>query len=648
VASTRKPESQANVWYRAVSLLSIIKAFVIFELAYLVLINGALQLPLTQTVVNLIRPDKFQVKWDNAWTWFPTRVYATGIAANGQTRSQQWQLQATEASASISLLPLVLKRVRLKDVRVTNVDYRQRPRLKADEDYGARLPYYPDIAGRETLPVETSPRKKKKPWKVNITNLSASGQHSYWIYQFSGVGEGSFAADLTAESAGGPFSLDGQEMNITLNEAYLNGTEEVFSRAKISGKIGFSPFVPMENKGIRKLAFLMLDADIDLDTRSFEFINLFTTDLGGVFINGSGRAEGRLLYHQGDLLEGTDLSIFADDLRVSLMDLGISGNGRLRIASTSDALRPLRMRIDYNELEIRRDEDLEAFVVGSGLELVFDGSNHLLPDQGASSNSLLEEPQKRTWGENTQVSAIIESAKITDLSILNYYLPERIPLKIKEGEAYLTANLQAEAQAMSGEAQLRSTDLQMQYEQQQIAGDLHMDLTIEDGGIWGRQVDFSGSTVLLDNVAIVGEKEQFQQEDWSAQLDFNRAQMIWQQPPQLDATAQINISDSRPVTAFFKNQSFKQRWLSKAITLEDIQGTTQFKLLNNTLIVPQAHAVSDKVELGAKVIFGNSRREGVIYVRYEKLDAVLKMSGKKNNLDVIGARKTYGRYKLPQ
>ncbi|MEH6589442.1 MAG: hypothetical protein V7746_04240 [Halioglobus sp.] len=648
MAFTIGPETDKKTWYQAISLVSIIKAFIIFELTYLILVNAALQLPLTQTVVNLMRPDKFQVTWVNAWTWFPTRLYATGIAANGQTRSQQWQLQATEASASISLLPLVLKRVNLNDVRVTNVDYRQRPRLKADQDYSARLPYYPDITGREILPAETSRWKKKKPWKVNIRNLSASGQHSYWIYQFSGVGEGSFVVNLTAESAGGPFSLDGQAIDITLSEAYLNGTEEVFSRAKVSGKIGFSPFVPMENKGMRKLAFLMLDADIDLDTRSLEFLNLFTTELGNVFINGSGRAEGQLLYHHGNLLEGTRLSVFADDLRVSLMNLGISGNGRLQIASTSDALRPLRMSIDYNELEMTRDNDLEAFLVGSGLELVFDGSNHILPKQGASLNSLLKEPQRRTWGKNSQVSAIIESAKITDLSIINFYLPEHIPLKIKEGEAHLTANIQAEAQSMSGEVQLNSTDLQMQYDQQQMAGDLDMDLTINDGGIWGRRVDFSGSTVMLDDVVVAGDNEDFQQESWFAQLDFTRAQMIWHHPPQLDATAKINISDSRPVTAFFANQGFNQRWLSKAITLDEIQGTTQFKLMDNTLIVPHAHAISDKVELGAKVVFGNNRREGVIYARYEKLDVLLKMSGKKNNLDVIDARKTYVRYKLPQ
>ena len=56
-------------------------------------------------------------------------------------------------------------------------------------------------------------------------------------------------------------------MNVRLDKAYLNGTEEVFSQASVSGNIGFSPFVPMENKGMRKLAFLMLGVDLDLETR---------------------------------------------------------------------------------------------------------------------------------------------------------------------------------------------------------------------------------------------------------------------------------------------------------------------------------------------------------------------------------------------
>ena len=110
--------------------ISAVKILAIIQLAYLALVNLALQLPITQDVVNLVRPEKFQVQWDQAWTLYPFKVHVRGLSANGQARSQQWQLNADRASGSVSLLPLVLKRVHLRNVLVSGVEYRQRPRLK--------------------------------------------------------------------------------------------------------------------------------------------------------------------------------------------------------------------------------------------------------------------------------------------------------------------------------------------------------------------------------------------------------------------------------------------------------------------------------------------------------------------------------------
>ena len=84
---------------------------VVIELAYLLIINAALRLPVTQTLVSQIRPDKFAISWDSAWSWYPFRVHVTGLAVNGQSRSQQWQVSAPSASGSIAVLPLILKRV---------------------------------------------------------------------------------------------------------------------------------------------------------------------------------------------------------------------------------------------------------------------------------------------------------------------------------------------------------------------------------------------------------------------------------------------------------------------------------------------------------------------------------------------------------
>ncbi|MFW2367322.1 MAG: hypothetical protein ACN4GW_12950, partial [Desulforhopalus sp.] len=62
-------------------LIRIIKYLLIAEIIYLLLINVALNLPLTQTIVNSIKPEKFTVSWGRAWSFYPFRVHARTIFA---------------------------------------------------------------------------------------------------------------------------------------------------------------------------------------------------------------------------------------------------------------------------------------------------------------------------------------------------------------------------------------------------------------------------------------------------------------------------------------------------------------------------------------------------------------------------------------
>ena len=55
-----------------------LKIAVVVEVVYVVVVNALLQIPLTQDVINMIRPEKFAVRWKNAWTLYPFRVHVRG------------------------------------------------------------------------------------------------------------------------------------------------------------------------------------------------------------------------------------------------------------------------------------------------------------------------------------------------------------------------------------------------------------------------------------------------------------------------------------------------------------------------------------------------------------------------------------------
>ena len=160
----------------------IVKAAIVVELVYVILFNSLFQLPLTQSLINKIRPEKFYVSWQNAWTWYPFRVHVTGVFANGQSRSQQWQFETPAVSASIAVVPLIFKRVWIRNVEAQDIAFRLRPRFKEGRDYSAFMPYYPQIDGWEMTAAETKPKKKKRPWHVSVNNIAVSGDHHLWMH----------------------------------------------------------------------------------------------------------------------------------------------------------------------------------------------------------------------------------------------------------------------------------------------------------------------------------------------------------------------------------------------------------------------------------------------------------------------------------
>ena len=101
-------------------LIRTVLFIVVLEIIYLGVVNLALNLPWTQTLINQSKPEKFTVHWDSGWTLFPFSVHAKGISANGQSARQLWQVNSPEASATISLLPLIYRTVRSNHKKVAD------------------------------------------------------------------------------------------------------------------------------------------------------------------------------------------------------------------------------------------------------------------------------------------------------------------------------------------------------------------------------------------------------------------------------------------------------------------------------------------------------------------------------------------------
>ena len=79
-------------------------------------------------------------------------------------------------------------------------------------------------------------------------------------------------------------------------------------------------------------------------------------------------------------------------------------------------------------------------------------------------------------------------------------------------------------------------------------------------------------------------------------------------------------------------------------TIDDIHGNARMSLTQDRIVIPDAFAGSEKVDAGAKGTIDAQARDGVFYVRYRKLHALLRIEDSKRNLDLIRARQKFDSY----
>jgi len=619
-------------------------AALIAEIAYVVLFNLALRLPLTQTLINQIKPDKFQITWEKAWTWYPFRFHIQNAAGNGQARSQQWEFEAQSVSASIDVLPLIFKRVWIDHVRVSDASYYQRPRLRPDKDYRGTFPFYPQISGREITDAVTTPLKKKSAWHVDIEDIRLDGQYHYWVHQFRGQARGTLEANLDAVSRGGLFSLRVPAIDLELDPHYIKGSEEIFRHGVLSGGLEFAPFVPRENKGSRVLQYLLMDADVDIQVNSLAFIDLFTRSVYGLKINGKGLLGGHLHMEEGKMLEGTDLLVKADDLQVGALSHSISGNGAIRIEVSPETRNELDLDIRFNDMVIMQDGGGTPLLTGHGLILNGRSSNHLLRLGGDIETT--EDAGFKHKMKLHELEFKVPNAHVADMRVFNYYLPPGSPAAFSSGAADLEADILIKPDDTGGFLRLKADGIEAQIDDQSIRADLNAEILLVGGVPEKRLLDISGSELRLDNVRVIGENESFNQKNWATVITLTQAETTLSDPLWFKAEANLNMTDSRPIVAMLGNQKNRPRWVRNMLTVEDVSGIVELEIANRKIVMPNAFMDSDNIEFGVKAVIDKAIKNGVIYARYKKLDIVVKVTDGKRNIDLMRARHKFDEYQL--
>jgi hypothetical protein len=498
----------------------------VLELIYLGVVNLALNLPWTQTLINQSRPEKFAVHWDSAWSLYPFRVQARGISANGQSFSQQWQVETPAVSASVSGFPLLQRSLNIHNLAAQDIVYHQRPRPKPDKDFAATREYFPIIKDRkpDESPPLKAPKKKGKPWKINLTDAYARGSHRIWIYQVQSAFQGDVQTDFSFETRGGPLSLGNGSVDLNLDSLVINGDREVAAQGHLKGSVELAPFVPSENKGIKALAFLKATLDIGAQTESLAYLNFYLSGFHGMKVDGAGKLSGRMVVENGKLQPGTDLAVVARELSMDLLSYRSQGAGNIKLNVKPDTPDTTDVAIEFGTLKAFHTQSQEPLLSGEGLSVTGRGGTALVPMDG-------EAPEARYLAVN------IPSVKVPDLRVYQRYLPAQWAFKLYGGQGELQGKAEVSPTGFNTHMKLVSQDADVGLKDYRFTTNLDMAIQADCPSIALASIDIAGTYFRLNDARLSQQQEK--SEPWHASLAVEKGVVKLHLPEEILKDADI-------------------------------------------------------------------------------------------------------------
>jgi hypothetical protein len=376
-----------------------------------------------------------------------------------------------------------------------------------------------------------------------------------------------------------------------------------------------------------KLARLWAQLRLSATMSSLQWLTALLEPGQQVSFDGSGELAGDVRIIDGKLDSPTRLQVNGDNLAVSALDYVSRGQGQVLFEVLRGEPDPLwSLAVDLSDADLKRQ--------GYEISHVEDVTLSLSAQMARS-----EDEDRPVRAE--ELNFRIDSASVTDMSAFNSYLPQDGSVAFSGGSADLTADIALRPEDAGGWLKLDAVGAQAQVSEQTFRGDLLLDVRLAAGIPEKMAFDISGTQVLLDNVHVDGERSQFDGNYWSAEFQLKKGQAVWRKPVRLRAEGVLNVSDSRPFVTMFENRGWRPKFLSRMLTIEDIEGEATVSAADEVLYLENVHVLSDKLEFAAKGSLAKSGRDAMVYLRYRALDALLKYAGQDRNLDIINARETF-------
>lgn len=469
---------------------------------YWVPVNVALNLPATQAWLNRLAPEVFTVTWQRAWSPWPLRVVLVGLAADGQARNLQWQLDAARLGVSVKPLPLLRDgRIWVHHPELVDLDLRLRPLPEPGAAPAPAREFYPVIRHRDPAALAGPASPPNQTLRLIVDDLRLQGRHGVWYGAARLDLPGSVRARLRLDMPLAEAGLTDGLVDLRVESLRVGPVEHVTEAAWIKGHLDL-PTLPLASGDLLSLLRLPganADLDLDLPVLTLDFLPWLVVDTGRLGLHGHGRLRGHLRYREGNLLGGSTLDVDAKALAMHLGRFAFTGDGAvaLRVDPADEGLADLSVR--FNEVQAHRQQDGQdqgaALLIGRGVEALL----HTRTRDHADG--------EQAPPEDLRLTLTIPSVEVPDLASYDPLLPGKWGLRLLGGVGVLSGHAELTPARLDLALDLGSDEAAVRWRDEPATTDLLLQLRagiFDAGGHGGATLDMTGTGLRIGDARVAG------------------------------------------------------------------------------------------------------------------------------------------------
>ncbi len=628
--------------------------------AYLAAMNVFLETRLFRDAISA-RPGSLLVDYRSAYSLWPGRVHVEGLTIRGRDSSVEWILRLDRCDFRVSLLALIHKRFHASHVNGDGLGLRVR--LRKDGPVSPRemraLPPVPGFLDPPLADVGPPPPPLTDAnynlWSVELDDVDANHVRELWIDTVR------YAGDLEVRGRWffrplrwldvGPAALSLRSLDVSYGEV-----EPWLSSATGAFTATIHPSALQEILGADMLDRVSVDGNVRGTLRVANVLAhiVDAPDPGVSRVRRADDAPVDAQVHLGHGVLGpgtqVDIGRFAAvayagavvvDASVSVQ-AHVDDGGTGHVSLDGSAFRAVRRTSENvratSVTATVATRDLDLALVGKGLALAgsvegkgvlaqVKGARVLIPSVEAHARNLtLFGP--RPAG---RVAVVVPDIELPLSLVPNalLLLPGGVSVEGGQAQAAVSADVDLESMAVTGEARVVAKGLRARVQQEAVDGELRIDLRANESH--GRTA-LSGSTLAFDGT--VGTPPTA----WWARAVLRQALVDARSGLRLDAEVAANAKDASPLAAIIANSTAIPRWVLDAISTAGLVATGQLRVSPSTFEARSVTARAAGIDLGFELAELGTEREWALLLDVGVVCAGVDVSGDQTDVLLFGAR----------